>query len=166
MKNKKYIIWLLLLVVFIWGAIIIQIIDLSEEENNINATSEIINNDVTTKEADSFTLFLSYHDPFLMNNDINLTTENELQTTESHFENFRKQSSEQNNNSLRKKPEIAYHGLVKNIASKKIIVVLNIDFQDYLLSENEVIQGIELLKIYRDSVLVKYNNEIITIKKE
>lgn len=56
-------------------------------------------------------------------------------------------------------PNIIYGGMIKNQKSSSQIAMININQQDNLMKVGDEIYGIQLLKIYKDSILVSFQKE-------
>lgn len=115
-----------------------------------------------SKGLDTFNLSLNYEDPFSLN--LQKTREsqyipqtNSKQTASPIFTPMPAKSIE-----VTKPIGISFKGLIKNNTGKRAIAIIGFQGRDYTLSENDVIEGVKLLKIYnRDSISVLYRDQKI-----
>ncbi len=157
MKNKKSIYILLPLVLVVWATILYKIF------SNFNDNDEpgLPNYHLQSKSKkkifvkDTFELLLNYPDPFL---------KKAPKTT----------SSSQSYNNIKKRligkhkinwPNIKYHGRIKNSVTKAEKINIRINQKMYLMKPYEKKADVKLLKIYNDSIIITYKNEIKTITK-
>lgn len=154
--NKTTNTLMLIVVIAIWGAFFYKLFygNRPDEELSLpmsDAATEISFN----KSSDTFRIMNNYSDPFLY-----------------HDKSFRQQASQSNNNSktistsVKKDPQpikpaqpvsvvdLKYLGMIKNNASKKKIAMLSINGKNYFAQENETLENIKVLVIYKDSVKI------------
>ena len=65
----------------------------------------------------------------------------------------------------KKWPSISYGGMIKNCKSVKVIALVNINKKSNLMQQGETKYEIELLKIYNDSIEVKFSGVKKYIRK-
>lgn len=56
-------------------------------------------------------------------------------------------------------PRIEYNGIIKNQKSNKEMVLMQINGQNYMMKSGETKDGVELFKVFRDSVEVHFAKE-------
>lgn len=117
--------------------------------------------DTASIYKDTFNLVLNYRDPFLgssnaQNNDEGKKTNYSIPA--------KKQEIKESKTSTAKWPVLTYGGIVKNEGTKNMIIILNINGKSHLMKPGEVINDCELLKVYRDSATVRFNNETKTVR--
>jgi hypothetical protein len=160
MKNRQLIYILIPLVLIVWGLIIFKIFKQIRHSNNhaSEVFSNLKNSDQVT-EPDSFSLILHYRDPF-------------LQGIVRPLSSSRSFGSLINNNSnlTSIKPQVnfpasKYSGLVINYKNKNKLGVIKIDNKDFLVKEGELIAGEKIIRLYNDSVIVRFRNIKKTILK-
>ena len=149
MKNKKYIYLLIPLTIVIWGLIIYKIVSYKgdgyesfKKEIKNNNTQDIIISD------DTFSLFLNYPDPFLKQKELPIKS------------NTKRQDHLKNKN-IKKHinwPKIKYNGVVCNTVTDKKKINIRINGMDYIMSKNEIIENVKLLKSSNDSIILLYQN--------
>ncbi|PWG78042.1 hypothetical protein [Pararcticibacter amylolyticus] len=61
---------------------------------------------------------------------------------------------------------IHYTGYIVNSGLKRMVAIMNINGKEYMLSEGQKAEGVTLLKNYRDSVKVSYQNKTKYIRVE
>lgn len=141
----------------VWGLIIFKIIgNMHSEENPVTpaftqATTAIEN------VSDTFSIHPVYRDPFLGR----IVQRNELSNDEPKV----KQSLIPVVKAPTPWPAIVYGGIIKNQASNKEMVLLQIDGRDFMVKAGETTGGIQLFKVYRDSIEVHFLKEKKIIHK-
>ncbi|MBN2664640.1 MAG: hypothetical protein JXR68_13405 [Bacteroidales bacterium] len=150
--NKITQIFLIIVVVIVWGLIMVRVIgNFSSEESSIENNSSVSFPDID-QEEDTSKLLLNYNDPFLEHIDIvsSQNTKIRLPKTTTVDSNKRFQKSF---------PKIKYYGLITNKKTLKLVAILNIDGEQYLVQQGQEIFGIKLLEMQNDSILINYENE-------
>lgn len=156
MKNKKLLYVLIPAVIFIWGAIIYKVvIGLSGSDGN--SFQEIKMTEIKSNEVsnDTFSINPTYRDPFSgkrvkNSNPISGSFTNQLNA---------------NTSPQTKWPEIIYGGIVKNQKSNKQLVLVQINGQSNIMKAEETFNNIEVTKVFKDSIEVKFGKEKKFIKK-
>ncbi len=160
MQNKKALYLLIPAVIIIWGIIAYKIIiGLNSDDNIMPADfSTKQTNKVRQETSNNYTLIASYRDPFLgivqkttsvINHDtIKRNIIKPIQKTEILF------------------PNIVFFGCIKNKMSNKEFAIIKVDGKERTMGIGESEQGIEIKKIYKDSIVISFNNVLKTIKNE
>ena len=156
MKNKKLLYVLIPAVLLVWGIIIYKIVapgsggdDTSPLKNNefiTSSSTEILN--------DTFSINPNYRDPFL-GKSIKKTIPSENKVSNVTIPTVIKKTTEP----TIKWPSVIYAGLIKNKKSNKQLVLIQINGQSSSIKVGEIINGIELINIFKDSIEVKFGNE-------
>jgi hypothetical protein len=160
MKNKKLTYFLLPLVILIWGIIIYKII-INLKGNN----DDFIVNPVKTQNSpsflppDTFNLISNYRDPFLGNMADNFSDGNDI-------------SMSDNNDYIIIDPsegipwpKFVYCGIIKNNEVNKEVIIVRINGKEYLMTVNDIIENVKLVKVFKDSIKVTFNKESKYIRK-
>jgi hypothetical protein len=152
MKNKKLLYILVPAVVIVWAAVAFSIFshvhssDTNFEEINLHVNSKTVKND-----SSGYQLIANYRDPF----NAGMRTANEEDISEQERLNRL-----QKMNQPITWPQIEYQGMI--IHNKKWVVLLKINNSNLIMKEGDEQFNIKLLKMYNDSVLLKYqkNNKV------
>ena len=158
--NKKYLnIILLVLLIFIWGAVFIKYFGfnkISPNSTTIGFTSNYSKKYNIFK--DTFELKLNELDPFRISGKIIKTpVVNKVEI-----------SPKTTVKPIHKNvvwPSITYHGFVKSEGETTRLILLKINNKLFKKRENETIADITLIKAYNDSLIVSLNNTKKIIKK-
>lgn len=163
MKNKKVLYLLIPASVLIWGNIVYKIYTsmYGEDAGAIVFESPKIVNSIEEELNDTFSIDPNYRDPFLgktLKN--NSASENSTHPVVSTSESFTNKS-----NSKIQMPTIIYGGLIKNKKSNKQFALIQINGIGNVMKVSDKVGEITLMKIYRDSIQVKYNNQLKFISR-
>lgn len=164
MKNKKLTYILLPLAALLWGIIIYKIVSYKTDEPEIYYSGDTKEKQTEkTNEPDTFSLYANYKDPFLYK----IPSYKPYKHKKTNNKNIRKNRQIKRNieKKVIKWPKIVYGGMIKNQPSDRIIVIVKVNNSEKLMREGEIVDSVQLLKVYRDSIRVKLNNEIKTIVK-
>ena len=159
MKNKKVIYFLLPLVLIIWGIIIYRVFSDTVKIDNSQILSKDDHFKTVKKNADTFSIYADYSDPFL---------DYLWEDDESVFE---KDFTEEYDTGLEKPeksvswPKISFGGIVKNQKSNKQIMIITIDQSGHLMKVGDIVMGVTLKKVFNDSIVVAYEKEMKTVSK-
>lgn len=164
MKNKTTTYFLISVVLGVWGVIFYRIfnsISDGEDTSQSKAPKVVMKMEDYKTEA-SFGLLLNYRDPFL-----------------GKQRNYNEGASLQ---PIRKatppppKPEvvepvidwgfIAYVGQIKNPATNIKVALVNLRGREYMTSEGDIIEDIEVLKYFKDSIQISYLGKVKFIKRQ
>ncbi|OFY82851.1 MAG: hypothetical protein A3F72_01835 [Bacteroidetes bacterium RIFCSPLOWO2_12_FULL_35_15] len=153
MKNKKLLYILIPLTLLVWGIIVYRIIATtnSGNENQIQSMQQIENATIENMN-DTFLINPNYRDPFLGKMIKNVTTSatTSLQKTITTVKNTPILSSW---------PTIVYLGIIKNQKSNKQLTLVQINGQSYSMKIGETVNSVELCKVFKDSIEVKFGKE-------
>ena len=146
MKNRKMLYILVPAVVLIWGAVAYSIFN---HMHSSDSTFEPQNSSVLFKTTDTDTikyqLLANYRDPF--NTGIRNTA----------AENISDQERMLNSQRINQQiiwPKIEYLGLISH--NKKWVALLKVNNSNLLMQEGDEKMDIKILKMYNDSVLLKF----------
>lgn len=164
MKNKKLLYILIPIVLLVWGVIIYRIFNVvNGSGSNEVRKSSFVENTVNENLIDTFSIHPNYRDPFISKRAKKTTFENKITSTIIKPDLIKKVT---NTVPLSNKwPSIVYNGLIKNEKSNKQLALVQINGQSNILQLGNVAEGVELTKIFRDSIEVKFNSEKRFIRK-
>ena len=154
MKNKNTMYVLLVCVLIIWGLIFYRVFAgiSSDDTSSFVLPPKQSLQTITQKEEDKFILLANYRDPFLG------STSRAISNSIVSLNNFSGQSK-----SKVKKEKVTidwsfldYIGIVYNKENKKKIGLLVVSGQEYMVNDNEVVNGVTILRKERDSIQVEY----------
>ncbi|MCT4647106.1 MAG: hypothetical protein N4A74_19110 [Carboxylicivirga sp.] len=164
-KNPKTLTILIILVIAIWTLIIIKVINPQMTPNQLKKKADDTN--MTTKDTIvpvKYSLILNYADPFMSSIDHTRirheNIDNEVADVTKHIEDRNQngiQSGQKNN------LQIFYRGFICNSTKREKIGVLIIDQKSCLLKEQQKYDDIEICKLFADSIIIKYQNELLVI---
>jgi hypothetical protein len=166
MKHKKAMVYGLgFLVVCIWGLIILRIFsavgdkdaDLPEDRNSRLAPKV----EVPVLQPDTFQLQLNYPDPFLKSDQKEVIAAPLVGTP-----------MPMNGNNFMPKPAapvvkpvvIQYLGYIASTGGKQKIAIMNQDGKERMMTEGQLTDQLQLLKIGSDSVKIKYKGKTSFIR--
>ena len=154
MKNKKSVYILLPIVIAIWGAVIYQFMSFGSSDANIHPKSSLSLPTIQNAKVDTFSISADYRDPFLgkvaevKKSDIPKVKAVPMQVK-----------------SALPWPTISYGGVIKNQKSSKQLCLLSISGQDNIAQAGDVVEGVELKKVWKDSIEVLFQQEKRIIRK-
>jgi hypothetical protein len=153
MKNRKMLIILVPAVLVIWGAVIYSIFShIKGSGINIEEKNSFIHRKKSEVDTNKYALMANYRDPF--------GTGNRLREDDLDRENLLK------NQHIELPvywPQIEYRGLIVN--NKKWVALLRIDNSNYLLHEGEEKMSVKLIKMFNDSVVMRFQKATKTFTK-
>lgn len=154
---------LLILVAIIWTLIIYKFINFKNPDTTTLIPSKVvIDTTNNTIQHNNFSLNLNYPDPFLKGD----------KTQQSHRENERTNNVRKTKKSISNKQEeqnsidIKYMGYIQNQDNNKKNAICIVNRKNELFKEEYTIDSITLKKIWKDSILVSYNDTLIIVKKD
>lgn len=166
MKNKTITYILSIVVLIIWGTIVYKIFSHSDIEsentNKVNNYSQI--ND--SKTIDTFSLSLSYEDPFLKGTKKIKTTIQDIAKSDNKYkQNYikKKMGSQKRENTSIVWPSIRYEGMIKSQNMTTAIVKIN--NKSYFIQQDEIVENVRIQKITQDSIIVEYQQKYKIVKK-
>ncbi len=147
LKGKKGLYILLPLVVFIWGAIIFQVVDaFSDEDPVVSDITNVSFATIKTKEREKFTIGEVDRDPFLG------TVYKPTKVIPKTYKALTKKSEIV-------WPSIRYKGLVSAQNNASAIFLVEINGADQLMKINDSFSEIKLLKGSSSSIKLKYKGK-------
>jgi len=167
MKNKKLLYILIPITLLVWGLIVYRVVGAMQGEETLSNFSPVVYTEAESENTlDTFSISENYPDPFLRKNiKVNIPTNNNSQTQSQ--KNIAKQTSAPplKNNPLPTLPKIAYLGLIKNQKQNKQIALIQINDNLNNMKIGDKIEGVELLKVFKDSIIVVFQKQKITVFK-
>lgn len=152
MKNKKSIYFLLPVVVFIWGAVLYQFFSYTTDEELMEVSSGSFNlKPLNIKERDTFSIDVSYRDPFLGKTYMTATGDKGNKNT-----GKRQIKTEE----PIVWPSIVYKGIVSDSNEKTRVFMLIINGQTFLMKKGDIENDVFLKEGNRESVYVKYKGNL------
>lgn len=169
MKNKKLNYILIPAVLFVWGAIIYNVV------SGVSGDEQLPVFDTTPKmeregmaSLDSFVLDLDYKDPFL--------SRRNHSGVPSSYRGAVSSSASTSKPKKVEKPKgvetpiswsfIAYHGIFTNSDKKVGVATVTINNKDYLMDKGDEIEEVKLLLLTEDSIKISYQGKNAFIKKK
>lgn len=152
-------------VICIWGLIIYRICSGSASDNDLQSAGESAIHEFAPLDRDTFSLLGSYRDPFQYSEPrpqfqgSDHTAGKTIVATKE-----KKQVAKPAVNAVAW-PSVGYSGVIKNQKSQKELAMVQIDGQPNLMISGDIIANVQLVKVFRDSIHVKYGKERKTIKK-
>lgn len=168
MKNNKKTIYILApLVLFIWGMIVYRILNFSSDDEEMQISKGIGVNISNDNQIDTFKLYLSYSDPFLSKDYLFQRDIQEDFNEEEEDKNGKVQAETAFKNPLQNAfwPKIEFLGIAMNTQDGKKVVVVTINKKEYLMSENDAYENVKLIEVFKDSLIMEFNNEKQTFKR-
>lgn len=156
MKNKKLLYILIPLVLLVWGAIIYRIFNVVKvSDSNEVQRSTFYGNESNQNQIDTFSIQPNYRDPFLGGRaKKSILSENKGSNVVANPIVVKKITP-----SSTIWPNLIYGGLIKNQKSNKELALVQINGQANIMKIGDVQGEIELTKIFRDSIEVKFRGE-------
>jgi hypothetical protein len=146
MKNRKMLYILVPAVILIWGAVAYSIFNhLHSSDTNFEQQNAPVLFKTTDTDSIKYQLLANYRDPF--NTGIRNTAEENISDQE-------KMLRSQRINQQIIWPQIEYLGLISH--NKKWVALIKINNSNLLMKEGEEKMDIKILKMYNDSVLLKF----------
>jgi hypothetical protein len=160
MKSKKSTYLLLIVVLAIWGAVIYKLFfDHKGNDTFMTNNSSFVPESFNLASLnDTFSIHHGYRDPFL-----GKAAEARPRVTTGALAPIIKQATMAP--SLAKWPAVVFHGLIRNQKSGKQIALVEIDGHGHNMIPGDLESGLELVKSYKDSVLMGNGKERRTFKK-
>jgi len=153
MASSKNII-LGIVVVAVWGVIAFKILSYFSKSSIVELpTSNAFKTAGIKLKKEKFKLDASYTDPFLKD-----IKEMVIQQTLSPM-NVGNRVEFQPLKSNVLWPEVKFCGIVETSTKEKKIGLLQVDKRNFLISEGDSIVSVKVIKIYKDSLRLKFSNE-------
>lgn len=166
MKNKKLLYLLLPLTIGLWGVIIFKIVNSASGIEGVENQDKIVfqKSDGLTM-PDTFSIICNYPDPFL-----GKTTPKQYRSPANSVTSAAKAKDvvkEKKKAAITTLvwPEVVYKGIIKNQKSNKQLALLQINGKSNAMKMGESYENIELIRIFKDSIEVKFGKEKKYVKK-
>ena len=146
----------------VWGIIFYRIFVSVPEDTSLPSSITSLKKDADMQSysiQDTFTLALNYRDPFL---DKEARPESFTQTSDlTVIQDVKPVVKPLVNWDFYK-----YGGYIINPLTRKVVSIITIHGREQMVDEGQVTEGVKLIKNYRDSIKVSYQNQVrfITLK--
>jgi type II secretory pathway component PulC len=158
MKNKKVVYFLIFVVLLIWGIIFYRIFSTVGSENNTSYPNNEVKKETGKAASDTFTIDGNYRDPFLGT----IQVERPPAKPVSIAKVLTKDPAVVQ---ILPWPSLVFGGMIKNQKSNKQLVLLQINGQNNLMKTGDLLDGIQLVKVAKDSILVSFQKGKKWIRK-
>ncbi|MBI5542197.1 MAG: hypothetical protein HY951_19225 [Bacteroidia bacterium] len=165
MKNKSVRYILIFSVILVWGTIAYKIFSYvnSDEDEIVNQNTSKQKSEQTTI-TDTFQLVASYRDPFL-GRAIITNVQNTNQNSQKTIKTEKQKEVPKIENKTISWPKLSYQGIIVNQKSKNQTGLLKINGKDFIIHQGNIVAEMEIVRLYNDSVTVKYSEDLKTIVK-
>lgn len=165
MKNKSLRYILIFSVIFVWGTIAYKIFTyVNSDDSEIQSQNTIQQKNEQSSATDTFHLVANYRDPFL-----GRTTLTNVQNANPNSQKIIKTEKQKEVPKIENKviswPKLTYLGIIVNQKSKNQTGLLKVNGKDFIIHQGNIVAEMEIVKLYNDSVTVKYSEDIKTIVK-
>ncbi len=160
MKNKKLLFLLIPATLLLWGMILYKIFSaVSGGDNNIGQNQEVVTPIDSNEQllTDTFSIHPTNRDPFLGKMNKTISTHTGGSSSPKTVITPKSTLAPPSINSTF--PKIIYGGLIKNKQSNKQLVLIQINGQSNIMKIGEIFNEVELTKVFRDSIEVKFRKE-------
>jgi hypothetical protein len=158
MKNRLGQYVLLILTVIVWSGIAYKIYKQTSSKDDL-IKRENIETPVSkeTTVSDTFNIINNYANPFIevVGNELLSVEENNNQEQIIDFEPPKIDW-----------PTVKFFGSITNHNKKDQLFLINITNNDYLMKNKDEIKGVKIIKVFKDSIILTYKNEIKTFHKQ
>lgn len=165
MKNKLLTYGLLVAVLGVWGYIVYRVVATTRESDilpvHTSRNHPVSKEDLSYYEQkDSLSLSLSYRDPMWNGT---LEENDEAVTTDDMYDEDQMGITRP----VAQEPEIqlAYLGYVENEKTQKKVAIVDVQGRQHLIGTNENREGVKVLRIEDDHIVVQYKQTHKTIYK-
>lgn len=159
MKNKKLLYVLIPFTLLIWGMIIYRIFNVVNPTSDFKILDTHQNSKLEKKMTDTFSISANYRDPFL-----GKIQEKVKPTITQNSTNNVKQKVKKAEE-IKVKPNMIYLGLIKSQKNNKQVALVQINGTINNMIIGDKYNGVEITKIYRDSIEIKFGNEKFYLRK-
>ena len=140
-----------IVVIAVWGAIGYKIFTYFSKSNVVALpTTNVFKTAGIKVKKEKFKLDASYNDPFLKEIKERVIQPMQPIGNRVEFQSLKPQV---------KWPEIKYSGVVETSNKEKRVGLLQVDKKDFLISSGDSIARLKVIKIYKDSLRLKFSNE-------
>lgn len=137
-------------VIAVWGAIAFKIISYFNKSNIVELPASNVFKTAGIKvKKDKFKIDASYRDPFLIEVKEKISKP-DINSRDFEFQNAKPQV---------RWPEIKYSGVIETSNKIKKVGLLQVNKRDFLVSEGDTTSKLTVIKIFKDSLRLKYSNE-------
>lgn len=159
MKNKKLLYVLIPGTLLVWGMIIQKIYSAaSGTEGPLDQHTASIPLKENMVMEDTFSIHPVYPDPF--------REPTKKIVAKSSEKTVSKQAVKKTNTAVISSwPSVVYGGIIKNQNSKKELALVSVNGQSSLMSAGDKAGDVQLLKVYKDSIQVKFGKEDKYVRK-
>lgn len=158
--NKNHL--LMLAVVVIWAMIGYQLFSFINQSDSSDDTHMYTSrHQMDSVEVKKFELLANYRDPFMAKK--NNVRHQPIRGAE--IRNPATYTSSSTKTSFVQRPDMKYSGMIENNKLKTKIALLTKQNKSLMLKEGDKIDGFTIDKIWRDSVMIKYEQQRFTYKK-
>jgi type II secretory pathway component PulC len=151
MKNKKMLYLLIPGTLIVWGLIIFKIINNMHSEEGPASQHLLAASATVENVSDTFSIHPDYRDPFL--GKIIQRTDLSDRPAKINVPVIPVVKAPT------PWPTIVYGGIIKNQKLNKEMILLQINGQDFMVKSGETINGIQLFKVFHDSIEVHFSKE-------
>lgn len=157
---------LIIFVLGLWGTIVYRYVNnLFLVESNILSENNKKYSLVKIKNRNTFNFSPLKRDPFLGNH-----ISSNLTIPKPHFQKALKSKPPKivvkNNPKSELLPTIQYYGIIKSSSKKDELVIIKINNTLQKLRPNSEYEGVKIKKVYKDSILISFNNKLMSIKRK
>jgi len=148
------------LVILVWGFVLYQLFGSFFSTPNY-ATEElkrVVN--ITEIKKDTFLILADYRDPFLGGK-----TRRKSRSSNGVSQKRSGTWKTKNIKTENAWPIVIYNGMIKNNNSDRRVGILNVGGKEYLVKENDIIGGVTVLSINKNTVNIRFKKEKKTITK-
>ncbi len=160
MANRKVILFLLPLVLIIWGVIIYRIIN-AIADHELPVAEEIHRTAPPKKGQVQFTLALNYPDPFLGTP----KPRSKPASKETKVTQTKPKKVLEKKVTSPSQPVLRYNGRVENRSSNQERHLISLNGNPHIVTIGQEVDGVVLKKVYQDSVQFKWNKETIFVRR-
>lgn len=165
-NNKKTIIFLAVLMAIVWGAIIRELVSGIEEE--LPYSGEVVKVPAKTEkniDLDTFRLSLDYDDPFMATtSSYSIRRSSSLNTGDVKTQSSNRVASRKITSTIQW-PPIEFGGTIKS-SSNATVGLLKLNNKQILVKEKDVRHEVTVIKMTKDSIILKYQTEKKTYYKK
>ncbi len=166
--KKKINIFLLFLVVILWVTVVYKYVGQYLNTQKTQQLSAQVNSEqsLPLKQKDTFEFLTIARDPFLDTYTTKRKTivqhETNASRNERPIKNLKKTDTKEVTTEL---PKIEYYGYIKSTNQESQLVLVKLNHKLFKLRIGQSEQGVKVMKINNDSVLITYNGISKSIKK-
>lgn len=162
MRNKRLLYILLPAVVILWSIIAYKVIQHTNGPNEVAVLPDPYKNDLLERKDTGFTLLADYEDPFLKGYRIFRPAVQAVSETRPGSAGTPVNQSKP----VIKWPDIQYGGLIINRDNASELYLLRINNVNNLMRPGDQLQNIQLVQVFRDSVVVRSEGEYKTVGRD